>query len=53
MQCPICWANTVGFIGSDCRCGPSTEPDPDPPAEGVTVDGDLVTHEGVIVTHTE
>lgn len=51
MQCPICWANTVGFIGSDCRCGPS--PEPDPPVEGVTVDGVLVTHDGEIVTHTE
>lgn len=53
MQCPICWANTIGFIGSDCRCGPSSGPDPVPPVNGVTVDGVLVTHEGVLVTHTE
>lgn len=51
MQCPICWMSTTGFIGTDCRCGPSS--DPEPPVEGVTVDGVLVTHEGVIVTHTE
>lgn len=53
MHCPICWVNTTGFIGSDCRCGPSPGPDPDPPVEGVTVDGELVTHDGDIVTHTE
>lgn len=50
MQCPICWANTIGFIGSDCRCGPAPDP---APVDGVTVDGVIVTHEGVIVTHTE
>lgn len=26
MQCPICWANTVGFIGTDCRCGDAPDP---------------------------
>lgn len=52
MQCPICWANTVGFIGSDCRCGPSSDPDPTPP-DAVTVDGAPVTHNNEIVTHTE
>ena len=51
MQCPICWANMVGFIGSDCRCGPRD--DPEPPENGVTVDGVLVTHNNEIVTHTE
>lgn len=30
-----------------------TPPDPDPPANGVTVDGAPVTHEGAVVTHTE
>lgn len=50
MQCPICWMNTTGFIGTDCRCGPKVDP---VPVEGVTVDGALVTHDGVIVTHTE
>lgn len=52
MQCRICWANTVGFIGTDCRCSGGSEPDPTP-IDGVTVDGVLVTHEGVVVTHTE
>lgn len=51
MQCPVCWANTVGFIGSDCRCSPETPPAP--PVNGVTVDGVIVTHEGETVTHTE
>jgi len=50
MQCPICWANTVGFIGTDCRCGPVPEPDPSP-IEAVTVDGVPVTHDGVTVTN--
>lgn len=50
MQCPICWANTIGFIGTDCRCDPVP---PVPPVDGVTVDGVLVTHEGEVVTHTE
>jgi len=49
MQCPICWSNTVGFIGSDCRCKPASGP----VVDGVTVDGVLVTHQGEIVTHTE
>jgi len=49
MQCPVCWANTVGFIGSDCRCKPA----PEPVVEGVTVNGVPVTHDGDIVTHTE
>lgn len=52
MQCPICWMNTTGFIGTDCRCGPGVDPEP-APTDGITVDGALVTHDGVIVTHTE
>lgn len=49
MQCPICWANTIGFIGSDCRCGDGDQP----PHDAVTVDGIPVTHDGTVVTHAE
>lgn len=49
MQCPICWANTIGFIGGDCRCGDSEQV----PQDAVTVDGVPVTHDGTVVTHAE
>lgn len=49
MRCPICEVQFIGFIGASCTCG--TQPEPQPPENGVTNNGVLVTNNGETVTN--
>lgn len=48
MQCFICEANWIGFIGSSCQCG---EDDPDVVENGVVNNAIQITVNGVNVVH--